>query len=247
MHYVFSRRLVMATLLILISVCPLSASTILKMGLGPSSPDVNFVLVGGVGELSTQDDGDPSTGDLQTNATFLNFVRAGGVANIPASEASFTLSGIKASGAPGVFGSSLVNQATEGGRFELYDKSDVLILAGDLKSGVLTGPLGTPGTQGPSTGSLFTVNLGTFILPTGADPTIYNLVDPSSAQLSMSFTNVTAADGLTSGLLIDGGVLQPFSADVTAQIEARPIPEPSSVGLAVFGLLGLVGLRRRRR
>lgn len=251
MYCTFSRGLIGATLLGLIAAGPLSADTILKVGLGQSSPDVAFELADGVGELGTQSDGLlTSLGDTQTNATFLNFVSEAGVANIPA-DASFSLSGISAKGAAVVFGGSLINQETSGGSFQLYDQSNTLILEGLLEDGILTGPIGGSDEDGPSTGSLFTVNLGTFILSEGADDEIFNLVDPNSAQLSMSFTNVASEDGAIGGLVIDGGILQPFTADVTAQIEANPrdpnlAPEPASLGLAMIGALAMLGIRRRR-
>lgn len=253
MNFTTTRSLMLATLCGFSAAAPLSAETIVKLDLGTSSPDVVYAFdeAADTYVLSTQSDGLVSSlGDTQTNATFQSFVSTAGVANIPA-DASLSISGIQSVGNAVVFGGSLVNQETEGGSFQLYDDNNILILAGELEDGVLTGPLGVSDAPGPSTGSLFTVNLGTFVLPDGADDTIFNLLDPESAQLSMSFTNVTSGDGSAVGLSVIDDKLQSFTADVTAQVEAAArdpnlLPEPASFGMAMLGLLAMLAGRSRR-
>lgn len=236
------RSLLLATLLGLTISAASNAETIIKFELGATSPDVVFQD----GILATSPDGDlESPGDRQTDASFSGFVKAAGIEDI-AGDASITLSGITASGAPVVIGETLVNQTTTGGKFSLYNELDQLILEGDLLGGVLSGPLGTTGA---STGSLFTVNLGRFTGPTDENDQIFKLLDPESAQLSMSFTNVNDGNG-GSGLSIADGLLLNFEADVTANLEAEAkaieAPEPAGLGLAMIAAFALLGIRRRR-
>ena len=239
------RSLILAACFGLLASAPLSAETIIKLELGVSGPDVQYVD----GEISTVNDGNlngTSPGDRDTDATFLGFVSDAGISNIP-ENASFTLSGISAVGEAVTFG-SLVNQSTTGGTFELFNTAGDLLLSGALTDGVLTGP---SSASGVSTGSLFTVNLGTFTGPEGeGEDQVFKLLAPDTAQLSMSFTNVNDGAGQT-GFSVADGVLQNFETDVTAQIAAEAsgnvlTPEPTAVSLLLFGLLGVIGFRRRR-
>ena len=226
----------------------LSAETIIRLELGVSGPDVQYLD----GELSTVDDGNlgvTSPGDQDTNVTLDGFVKTAGadgfadIADIP-SGASFSLSGITAVESAVEFG-SLVNQSTTGGTFELFDTAGDLLLSAELQDGVLVGP---SSELGVSAGSLFTVEFGNFSGPAGGE--IFSLLREDSAELSMSFTNISDASG-QSGFSVVDGVLQGFTADITAQIEAEAsgnaqLPEPASFGLAMMGAFAFLGLRRRR-
>ena len=222
----------------------LSAETIIRLEFGTSGPDIEF----NGGELSTFNDGNlavTSPGDQDTDATFDGFVADAGFANIT-SDASFTLSGITAVEHAVTFGTR-VNQSTTGGTFELFDTDGSLLLSAELEDGVLVGP---SSSSGVSTGSFFTVQFGNFSGPVDPDGEIFQLLKEDSAQLSMSFTNISDDSG-QSGFSVVDGVLQGFTADVTAQIEAEAagnaqLPEPASYGLAMMGALAFLGLRRRR-
>ena len=244
MYRSLTRGFLWAVVLGIFGAGTLSAETIIKLELGSTSPDVIYRD----GILSTNNDGVliNSDGDRQTDATFLGFVSDAGIADI-AGSASITLDGIEASGDALVFQDVIVNQSTTGGFFKLYDENNALLLEGTLESGILTGPLGTGGS---STGSLFTVSLGKFTGPTETNSQLFDLLDPDSAQLAMSFTNVNNGSG-RSGLAIDENKrLLDFQADVTAQIAAESsaieAPEPAAWSLALFGILGLLGFRRQR-
>lgn len=245
MNFTLRRSLTLAACIGLIAAGTLSAETIIKTELGTIGPDVRYAD----GELFTVDDGNlnaTSPGDRDTNARFVGFVGDAGIEDIAAG-ASFSLSGINAVGDAVTFG-SLVNQSTTGGEFELYDPDGTILLSGVLDDGVLIGP---SSESGVSTGSLFTVRFGTFTGPEDEDKDqIFKLLKPESAQLSMSFTNISDDSG-KSGFSVLDGVLAGFTADVTAQIEAEAsgnvqTPEPTSLGLAMFGALAFLGLRRRR-
>jgi len=240
----YFRSLTMAVCCFGLTAGQLSAETIIKLELGVAGPDIQYLD----GKLSTVDDGNlsaTSPGDRDTDATFLGFVSEAGVVDIP-SDASFSLSGITAVEDAVTFG-ALVNQSTTGGTFELFDTAGALLLSAELEDGVLVGP---SSQSGVSTGSFFTVEFGKFSGPINPDGDVYKLLKEDSAQLSMSFTNISDSSSKT-GFSVDGGELQAFTADVTAQIEAEAagnaqLPEPASYGLAMMGALAFLGLRRRR-
>jgi len=225
------------------------AETIIKLTFGSTGPDIQ--LDGGV--LSTVDDGvtTSSPGDQQSTVDFDGFVEtSGGLVDIVIPEqGSFSLFGVDLVGEPGVdtIGPfTRIDQATTGGSFELYDQNGTILLTGTMTDGLLSG---SPG--GAAAGSFFAANLGTFTGPSSDELNkLFAQLDPDSASLSISLTDVIASDS-TPGLQLVGGVLRDFTADATGNVSAESIgnvvPEPSSVSLVLCGLLGLLSLRRRQR
>ena len=70
-------------------------------------------------------------------------------------------------------------------------------------------------------------------------------VDPGSGALSLSLTNVQSASG--TGMDVNAGILQNFSASAVGQLEATAVPEPSVLGMAALGALVVFRRHRRRR
>lgn len=243
------RSLVLATA-VFFSVQSASAETIIKLTFGSTGPDVQ--LSNGV--LTTVDDGvsTGSPGDQETTVDFDGFVETdGGMIDILLPEqGSFSLIGVDLVGDPIVAGAgnfSLVTQPTTGGTFELYDQHGSILLTGTLTDGSLHGTTGAAATSG-----FLTANLGSFTGP-GSDGLnrLFKLLDPDSAAVSISLTDVISTPGGSAGLMVDAnGKLMDFSADATGNISAEAInnqlPEPAGVTMAVFALLGLSGMRRRR-
>lgn len=222
-----------------------SGETIVKLNFGSTGPDVQ--LIDGV--FSTIDDGDSAPGDQITTVDFDGFVEAGGHTDITIpNQGSFSLFGVDLVGTPdvssGVFTS--VTQVTTGGSFELYDGVGNILLTGTLTDGLLHGSSGAA-----ATGSFFAANLGTFTGPNTAGlDGLFSMLDPDSAALSISLTDVVSLPGGDPGLLVDNGGLLNFSSDATGNISAEAklgpvLPEPSASLMAIFGVLGLLGMRKK--
>lgn len=208
------------------------AGTIIKLGLGgDATADLEFDGT----TLSTIDDLVPgTTGDQNTNAEFLDFLSA--VPDVDSPPGSFTLSGLTPSGPANVQGGTVVLQNFSGGTLSLWDDSNVLLLSGTLADSLLVGPIGPP-----ATGALFTTTFGAVTGGTLAPQIIAN-----SLSLSMSFTDVNSGAGFSvSGAAAP--LLNPFVADVTLNIAANEIPEPTSLVLVIFGSAVLASISRRRR
>ncbi|MEX0675650.1 MAG: hypothetical protein WD063_01150 [Pirellulales bacterium] len=209
------------------------AETILKLGLGSDAPpDVEFDET----TLSTVDDGNGgTTGDQNTNVDYQGFLS--GMADIISPPGSFTIDGLMATGDALVLFETVVIQAFLGGDLELYDADNILLLSGMLDASLLSGVLG-----GPATGAVFTTTFGTV---TGG--TLAPLIDPDSLTLSMSLTSINAGLGLS---VTDGEFpqLESFTADVTLNIAAQPIPEPGTATLLFSGaaLTGFWAVWRKR-
>lgn len=224
-----------------------SAETIIKQTLGATGPDIEMID----GVLSTVDDGNVGTpGDQQTSISFHGFVegQAGVVDISPPDQGSFTLDGIVAVGSPvvqdrGIF--TTVEQQTTGGTFEVYGKDGEVILTGTLANGFLSGTSGAA-----ATGGFITANLASFTGP--SDPGLnylFSLLDPNSASLAVSLTDVSGPNG-EPGLSVTNGAVDNFTADAIASIGAEalnnPLPEPASSVLALMAMLGALGFRNRR-
>lgn len=205
-----------------------SASTILKFGFGADSmPDI--ASVGGV--LSTVDDGNASTpGDQNSGIEFLGFLNS--MSPIPIADASITIDGIQLTDDMSTIG-NLVVQPTSGGVFSFWDETNSLLLSGTFGDGMLTGSLGDP-----ATGSLISLNFGSF-----DGGSLINLVDPNSAAFSLSFTGVN--DGAGFSIVENATRISDFTSDATGLLSAA-VPEPASASLILAGLVGLCGLRRRK-
>ena len=145
-----------------------------------------------------------------------------------------------------------MTQATTGGSFSLYDEFGGLLLTGTLDSGSLHGTIGPSGT-----GGFLTANLGTFTGPSSSDTgpsgsafnQLFKLVDPGSAALAVSLTDVVSIDpvsGPIPGFLVVNGEMQRFTADATANVGASQVPEPGTLSLLLVGVVGamLMGSRR---
>jgi len=196
------------------------SETIIKLGLGnDAAADIDFDGT----NLKTIADNDvpPTTGDQNTRIDFLGFLDGEPDVNTPT--ASFTLKDVAASGLPTVLGGVVFFQDFTGGEMFLYDPSNVLLLSGTLDDSVLSGSIGPPGT-----GALFTTTFGSV---TGG--TLAQQIDLSSLSLSVSLTGVNNGQGFSLNLQTEA--LNRFTADVTLNIAALPVPEPPSSPLALLG------------
>lgn len=223
MHHFVRHTFTWMTALALVGIAWSSArsETIIKLGLGTdAAADIEFDGT----DLSTIADSNvpPTTGDQNTRIDFLGFLDGETDVNTPI--ASFTLQDVAASGLPTVLGNVFFFQNFTGGELFLYDPSNVLLLSGMLDDSVLTGPLGPP-----ATGALFTTTFGSV---TGG--TLASKIELNSLSLSISLTGVNGGAGFAVGGPA-AEALYPFTADVTLNIAALPIPEPPSFPLALLG------------
>jgi PEP-CTERM motif len=206
-------------------------ATIIKLNLGSVGPDVSM---SGGGVFGTVSDGvAATTGDQNTDVEYTGFFD-GPFPDITTTDASFSMTGLLATGPATVFG-SLVIQPFTGGTFNLYNPANVLLLTGPLTSSALTGVMGPPGT-----GALFTTSLGTV---TGG--TLAPLIAPGTVSLSINMTNVNGGLGFGVG----GGaapILLPFTADASVNIAANPVPEPAALVLVLVGSGAAAVFARRR-
>ena len=206
-----------------------SAETVIKFDLaGSAGPDVQYSS----SSLSTIADG-LGVGDKSTDVEYFGFLK-----DLPAitSGASLTLSGVSADGAATVIGGVVVQQATTGGTFSLYDDMDALLLSGNLGSGLITG---FTGPSASPTGSFLSVGPVNF---TGGS--LFPLLHPSTGAVSLSFSQVKT--GTTNGMQVSGSTLLDFTAVANGAIDASAVPEPSVLGMAALGAVAMIRRRRRR-
>lgn len=203
------------------------AGTIIKLGLGSdTASDIEFDGT----TLHTLSDGGPGTGDQQTGVDYLGILT--GETNIPAALASFSLSGLAPSGTTTVFGGNAFIQAFQGGSFELYGTvadGNPLLLSGTLDESLLSGAIST------GSGGVFTTNFGSF---TGGS--LMSALSADSLTMSISIEDANFS--------VDGNdMLGAFDANAQVTIGGDPIPEPTSVALAlVAGAAGVMVVRRRK-
>ena len=154
-------------------------------------------------------------GTQNTPAEFTGFMDQ--YPDIAAPPASFTFGGITPSGSTLNFGTSILQQFT-GGTLSLYDSTQTLLLSANLSSAALTGTIGL------SDGGLFTT---LFSNVTGG--TLAANIDGPTLVFQMHLSNINGGSGFS------GGNLQPFTANVTANIDAgQVVPEPATIVLWRF-------------
>lgn len=217
------------TSLCLAVTAPIQGGTIIKLGFSTDSlPDIELAD----GMLSTADDLiGATTGDQATEVTFLGALAGQGA--IEGDNASFTLEGVQLVNTPTIFGTTILH-ATEGGTFSLYDPSNVLLLAGTLGDGTLSGPIG-----GTATGGFLTTEFGEF-----TDGTLLSVLEETTSlrsSFSISLTDVNGGGGFATR---DNGELAEFQADATANIGAQEVPEPTTWALLCLGILAALAIVR---
>src|SRR5262245_44608967 len=136
MSFRFAVRALSVCLLVGVSaIC--RADTIIKLNLGGVGPDVGM---NPGGQFSTSSDGNGATsGDQNTSIEFTSFLDL--LPDINTSVASFTLTGLTATGPAQQLGNLAIQNFT-GGQYNLYDPSNILLLSAPLGSSVLTGGIG---------------------------------------------------------------------------------------------------------
>jgi len=211
--------------LCMLAPAPARASTIIKLTLGGTGPDV-AMNASHVFATVDQTGGPSPTGDQLTAIDYTSFLSFIPDVNTPI--ASFSVAGVTAVGAATPLGGGIVAQNFSGGTYNLYDPADTLLLSGNLSNTFLTGGV---------TGSLITVTPSTV---TGG--TLAPLLVANSLTVSFAFTNINGGAGLTIGT---DSQVAPFTADAVVTIAADPVPEPAS--FAALAMLGMALVRRRTR
>jgi hypothetical protein len=154
----------------------------------------------------------------------------------PTGNASLTLDGVMAAGAP-FNNTAFIMQSFNFGNLEIYNESNTLLLSADLnKSGI-------QGAVGPNKQGLF---LGFGEITGGLLAQREYRLDPDSLQLRIKFPKI-----LGNGFTVSAppnSQLQDFTTWTSSvEIMALVVPEPS-VGLLLVTLaLSLLPARRRRR
>jgi hypothetical protein len=204
------------------------ASTIIKLDLGGTGPDLNYT--GGIfGTLNTVSDGVvATTGDQNTTVLFTDFL-SGLIPN--PRPGSYTLLGATATGAPTPLGGGVVMQNFSGGNFKIYDTSNAILLDVNLSTSLLVGG---------GNGAFFNITNGTVI---GGSPAITSQLVSNSIGMSMTLSNISGG-GLT--IAPGGGSLNSFFADATKEITATQVPEPAAILLVLSCLVVPMFLRRSR-
>ncbi len=195
----------------------------------------------GAGLLSTVSDGVGATlGDQNTGITYADFLAALFPNVTPPPSASFTLSGLQATGAAQVPLPGLVIQNFTGGSFSLYAPNNTLLLQGPITSAALSGVIGPPGT-----GGLFTTSLGS-----ATAGSLKDYFQAGTLSVSMNLTTVNGGGGFVVTPPATGGVLSAFTANAVAGIAGSPgpaVPEPTSIALILVGIAGATCGRARGR
>jgi hypothetical protein len=211
---------------------------IITLDLGGGGTDI---AMNGRGLLSTVSDGDVATlGDQNTGVTYADFLAALFPNISPPPSASFTLSGLQATGAAQVPLPGLVIQNFTGGSFSLYAPNNSLLLQGPIASAALSGVIGPPGT-----GGLFTTSLGS-----ATAGSLKDYFQAGTLSVSMNLTTVNGGGGFVVTPPATGGVLSAFTANAVAGIAGSPganVPEPASIAFVLVALAGAASVRARSR
>jgi hypothetical protein len=144
-----------------------------------------------------------------------------------------------------VAGTTLVLQKFTGGSFSVYDPSNNLLLSGNLSLSAVSGSLGNP------IGGIFTASSVTL---TGGS--LQSYIDASTFQISLTFSSIANDGGV--GLAVSPappslppaanylGDMVGFTANATADINSKAIPEPATIAVGALFAVVLASMRRRR-
>ena len=220
--------------ILFVAIMPLSASAtgIILLNLSDTTDvGADFEFNDSTSEFSTIDSTTTTTntGDQLTDVQFeqdLSFLTD------ILSNASFTLTGVLADGAPIAVGTTII-QGTTGGTFGLYDAADQLLLSGAFSNGSLIGSLTS------STGSFFDSDTINF---TGGS--LLSIISPNNGGLSIALSNILS--GGNPGLSLSTNSLASFLSNGIVTITTEAVPEPMSMTLLISGLAGM-GLARKKR